>query len=353
MEILFHTSPALNQNMTIMSSWQGLLGGFFGSLGSGLVNTITGGFGQRRQYKYQSKLQRQQYELNEKAADSAFQRQLQQWQMENEYNDPSQVRSRYENAGLNPYSAFGTAGSYTPQQMSSAPQGGGSGLGSASAFPIEAVDPLTAARQLAEIERVKAETKKIQGDTKDPEETQRGQELTNSLLEQQIIGQLEANTCKAIDAEFARVMAETNLEKERQSISNMRTQVEEANARIQTLIDQHNNNPAVVEELKSRAWLNFRNAALADAKAQLARAGITLTAAQVDKLEAETETIDGLRGLQKANLYNEVLGKGIENQIQSIVKEWTDTNYKIDNGTKMIDLFVDVLVSIGKIRKMR
>lgn len=300
----------------------GLIAGGLSSLVKGGISSLFQGIAQRRQYKYQSKLQQQQYELNEKAADSAFQRQLQQWQMENEYNDPSQVRSRYENAGLNPYSAFGTAGSYTPQQMSSAPQGGGSGLGSASAFPIEAVDPLTAARQLAEIERVKAETKKIQGDTKDPEETQRGQELTNSLLEQQIIGQLEANTCKAIDAEFARVMAETNLEKERQSISNLRTQVEEANARIQTLIDQHNNNPAVVDELKSRAWLNFRNAALADVKAQLARAGITLTAAQVEKFEAETETIDGLRNIQRTQAYNDAQRSAIETRIREVDEKW-------------------------------
>lgn len=336
-----------------MAGLLGLITGGLGSLVSGGISSLFQGIGQRRQYRYQSKLQQQQYELNEKAADSAFQRQLQQWQMENEYNDPSQVRSRYENAGLNPYSAFGTAGSYQPQQMHTSPQGAGAGLGSASAFPIDVVDPLTAARQLAEIDRVKAETKKIQGDTKDPDETKRGQVLTNNLLEQQVIGQEEANKIKSIDAEFARIMAETNLEKEQQAITNMRTQVEEANARIQTLIDQHENNPDVVNELRSRAWLNFRNAALADAKAELARAGVILTAAQVEKLEAETETIDALRGLQKSNLYNEAVGKGIENKINSIVEKWTNTKYVVDNGSKMVDLFIDVLISIGKYRKMR
>ena len=327
-------------------SWQGLLGGFFGSLGSGLVDSIFGGIGQRRQYKYQSKLQQQQYELNEKSADSAFQRQLQQWQMENEYNDPSQVRSRYEAAGINPYSAFGTAGSYQPQQMHTSPQGAGAGLGSASAFPIDAVDPLTAARQLAEIDRVKAETKKIQGDTKDQGETIRGQQLTNSLLEQQVIGQEEANKCKSIDAEFARIMAETNLEKERQSISNMRTQVEEANARIQTLIDQHENNPAVVDELKSRAWLNFRNAALADARAQLARAGVHLTAAQVDKLEAETETIDGLRNIQRTQAYNDAQRSAIETRMREVDEKWQKWEKRVGVGTDIVGAVSNLIRSV-------
>ena len=143
-----------------------LLSGLGGSLVNGLFNAGAA----RRQFKYQSKLQQQQYDLNEKAAAAAYERQKDFYNIQNAYNDPAAVRDRYKNANINPTSAFGTAGSYTPaQQAATAPQGSGAGLGTASAFPV--ADPIEQAYRLAMIRNVDADTKKKEGETLDPGET--------------------------------------------------------------------------------------------------------------------------------------------------------------------------------------
>ena len=109
---------------------------------------------------------------------------------------------RYKNAKLNPTAAFGVSGTYTPaQQSASVPQSSGVGLGSVSAFSPR--DPIDMALRLAQLANINADTRKKEGDTRDPEETKRGQRLENSLLEGRVIGQELANRITENDAEFS------------------------------------------------------------------------------------------------------------------------------------------------------
>ena len=70
-----------------------------GSLFSGLGNFIGGGTA----YARAKRLQRQQFELADNAAENAFQRQRQLAAEQNAYNDPIASRARLENAGFNPF----------------------------------------------------------------------------------------------------------------------------------------------------------------------------------------------------------------------------------------------------------
>ena len=149
-------------------------------------------------------LQKQQAYYNDLLARRAYQRQVDFYNLQNEYNKPSNVVQRYKDAGLNPTAAFGVAGSYQPaQQSASVPEGSGVGLPSVR-FPTASIpDPLAIERQLAEIENIRAQTRKTEGETLDPEETQRGQHLENNLLEGRVIGQDLANRITENDAEFS------------------------------------------------------------------------------------------------------------------------------------------------------
>ena len=88
------------------------------SIGSGLVNQLFQGMNARRQWKYQKKQMalEQEYNLQSMAQQQAyneqnmakqFEYQQKAWQAENEYNDPSAVRQRYEAAGISPQAALG------------------------------------------------------------------------------------------------------------------------------------------------------------------------------------------------------------------------------------------------------
>ncbi|UNI72389.1 MAG: DNA pilot protein [Chaetfec virus UA24_2735] len=87
------------------------------------------GINSRRQYKQNKRLMNLQYDLNEKAAQSSFDRSIQAWNLENQYNTPSAQMERYKSAGLNPQLIYGN--SNTSGGLS-APAQSGTGLSSTS-----------------------------------------------------------------------------------------------------------------------------------------------------------------------------------------------------------------------------
>lgn len=217
-----------------------------------------------RQYNYNRKLMKLQSEYNEQAAINSYQRQLDFYGIQNEYNDPSNVRKRYEAAGVNPYAAFGTAGSYTPaQQSASVPDQAGVGLPSTSLGPRPAFDPLDAILRAAQIRNINADTDKKRGDTLDPDETKRGQKLTNKLKELGIINQEIANESDSLDLQFQNDVYDVKVKTEEAKLKNIVKQYQEISARIaESVMNQH----ATAQQMKesaSRIALNTVNAALA------------------------------------------------------------------------------------------
>ena len=264
-----------------------MLSGAGGSLLNGLFNIGAA----KRQYKYQSKLQQQQFDLNEKAADAAYERQKDFYNIQNAYNDPSAVRERYENANINPTSAFGTAGSYTPaQQAATAPQGGGSGLGTASAFPT--VDPIEQAYRLAMIRNVDAQTEKTQSETGDREEFLRGQRLANDLKEAGLISQDLANSLDALNLQFKNEVYDTEVAIRKQTADNMAKQYEQMNQQIAESVSKQALNGEQVKQVASVIALNAAQAVLARTQnswyGKIAQSQINESLARIQNMAADS-----------------------------------------------------------------
>jgi hypothetical protein len=267
-----------------------MLSGLGGSLANGLFNIGAA----KRQFKYQSKLQQQQYDLNEKAADAAYERQKDFFNIQNEWNDPSAVRERYENANINPTSAFGAAGSYTPaQQAATAPQGSGAGLGAASAFPI--TDPIEQAYRLAMIRNVDADTKKKEGETLDPSETKRAQQLENQLRELKIVGQDVLNQQSQFNLEFDQATRELNIEKLKQSVDNMKQQYENMSAEYIRILNGTQLDMAQADVLRDQLRLNAAHIALMEAQEKAARAGAALDYKRMQEIDSSMATANTMR----------------------------------------------------------
>lgn len=106
-----------------MDAGSSLLSGFTGGM-SGLIGSWFGA--DDRQVSLANRLAQVQYKWQQKAAEEDFRRNKEFWNMNNEYNAPSAVRSRLEDASINPAIAFGGGSGVTPAQMPS----GSSSVGS-------------------------------------------------------------------------------------------------------------------------------------------------------------------------------------------------------------------------------
>lgn len=100
------------------------MGKFFDSLGQSAASGLAGGVGSllfggltaRRQWKYDQKRAQLEFDLNEKAAQNAYARQVEQYQRQladaREWDNPAAQRARLEDAGLNPALMYdGSSGS--------------------------------------------------------------------------------------------------------------------------------------------------------------------------------------------------------------------------------------------------
>lgn len=150
-----------------------------GSLFSGLGNFIGGGTA----YARAKRLQRQQFELADNAAENAFQRQRQLAAEQNAYNDPIASRARLENAGFNPF-LTNLDGSGQQLQQGSAPMAAvpdapyqaasfGSNLGNdiSSAFQgiMNAINSSKTANADAKLKEEQARREEMRNDAKTPD----------------------------------------------------------------------------------------------------------------------------------------------------------------------------------------
>lgn len=127
-----------------------IFGSLIPSLGSSLLGIGSDSISQKQQYKYQSQLQQEQYgynsalqqeqaALNESAAVSDYERTLDYWNKQNEYNLPSAEVQRLKDAGLSPGLMYsnGSAGGEAASGIANTQagtSGANVGLGQAAGF---------------------------------------------------------------------------------------------------------------------------------------------------------------------------------------------------------------------------
>lgn len=217
---------------------------------------------------------------------------------ERRFNDPSAVVARYKNAGINPTAAFGTAGSYTPtQQAGSIPSGsvnGGSGV-SLSVPPFH-LDPIAGALAAAQIENIRANTRKTESETGDPDEFKRGQELTNRLTEQRVISQQTANELNALDLEFQHQVFDTNVKITKETYENLKKRNEKLQSDLWNDRLHRELTSKQIEEIDERIWYNTQMVTIAWFRANSEH---ELTKAQIEKIQIELPNLRATLDLLK------------------------------------------------------
>lgn len=142
--------------------WSSIAGSALNSATEFGFNQLGNVLNSRRQWKYNKKAMNLQFELNEKAAKNSFDRSIQAWNMENDYNSPSAQMSRFQTAGLNPNLIYGqsnqASGLSAPEQKGVS--GSSIGHGTNSTFDvirgvqeIQQMDNMREQRKLMEAER--------------------------------------------------------------------------------------------------------------------------------------------------------------------------------------------------------
>ena len=139
-----------------------------GSLASGIMSAVRGKK-DRESYEQQQHLNRV---FENEQASKAYQRQVEFWKMQNEYNSPAEQMARLRAAGLNPDLAISGNVQNSAGGLSSVAKG--SGTGSSYAPPVDYSAFANAAQAAAATIRSVAEAENIEADT-------RGKELDNAL----------------------------------------------------------------------------------------------------------------------------------------------------------------------------
>lgn len=193
---------------------RGVASGAASGMAGGLMDALFGGVSAGRQWKYyqkQMELQDQYLQAQERRQQAYFEANR---DNERNYSSPTAQRSRMAAAGINPFAAEGAGVSSGASLDASSPTGAGVGGNAINGQSRFNVDPLAAAqievlRSQADLNN--AEAGRARGDTRDPGETLRGQQLTNNLLSENIIGQKTANAQRDFDLEFAQAARSSNL----------------------------------------------------------------------------------------------------------------------------------------------
>ena len=186
---------------------------FLGSFGSGLsaASGATGffdsifGWSAKRQHKYQQQLMDKQYSQQKEFYQMQLEDQLEQWNRENQYNDPTNAYKRLveglDRNGLNKALAIGGAsGGVTASSghNASVPSGGSSGLPSSTLLPIGSVGALSNLRQRAEISNIEAQTEKTRKEAGLVDVQTTNEMLRSSVIDaQHTLLQLSAKNVKA------------------------------------------------------------------------------------------------------------------------------------------------------------
>lgn len=121
------------------------------------------------QTESQKSMQRKQNKFNKQEAELAYQREIDMWNLQNAYNDPSAQMARLRAAGLNPNMVYGQSSGGAAGQSSSSSPSYSPAQGNFQAFPINingVIDAYqTVAMRQAQINNVKAQTENINART--------------------------------------------------------------------------------------------------------------------------------------------------------------------------------------------
>lgn len=282
----------------------GFLKGVGSAIGSGGIdlgfNQLGKSISAAREQRYNERNMALQHEYQKKMVDYI-----------NDYNLPTKSVSRWKAAGIAPQAVFGNSpGGAGVASDASAPSSDNPGTDSnfsrfsqtlAEQQQMENDKKITDAT----VDKLKAEADKLRGDTKDQDETKRGQklyndglDLTNKLTASKVINQDTQNELDALDLRMKNELFDTTVKIEKQKAENLAKQYEQMNQQIAESAARENLTNAQVQEVASRIALNAAYAYLANTQAQWHG---KVSQAQIDEFVAKATNLDELTNAAKAD----------------------------------------------------
>lgn len=273
------------------------IGGVATNLFTGQANSAMSA---ARQQAYNEKNMALQHEYQKKMVDYI-----------NDYNLPTKSVARWKAAGIAPQAVFGNSP-------------GGAGVSSDASAP-SSDNPSTDTRSFdftqtlaerqrmeneknvadATVNKLNAEADKFRGDTKDPDETKRGQklyndglDLTNKLTASKVINQGTQNELDALDLRMKNELFDTTVKIEKQKAENLAKQYEQMNQQIAESAARENLTNAQVQEVASRIALNAAYAYLAKTQADWHG---RVSQAQINEFVAKVSNLDELTKVAASN----------------------------------------------------
>lgn len=186
----------------------------------GLVDTVTGGADHRAR-----EMARYQAELNEQSAEKSYERQLDFWNKQNEYDLPTNQLARYQAAGINPNSVFGqvsaNAAGAPSTPVTSAPDLASSQMAQ---YQRQAL-ALQSARQMADTALIRAQTRNIDADSDIKEANLPWVDKLNYV-------EVNLKDAQTFKTDKEKELYQKEIEKADEQIKEIRATVEEIQARI-------------------------------------------------------------------------------------------------------------------------
>ena len=265
-----------------------LIGGALAGAAAGIGKSAVEGAISDESYKERADYD---YKLGEKQAANAYQRQVDFWNMTNQYNTPANQRNRLEAAGLNPALMYGSgSGANTAGYMSGsnqAPKSGGSSFNPR----ISLGDAADAAVKLASVRNIDADTSKKRAETAYTTTLVNSESIRQDLLESQVISQNLANGLADFDLSLKKELRANTVELSNQNVSRLANENNRLNAEIVDLMNRNAAFPERLGLLRQQYALNNANIGALEARAALARSGVNLNESQIRLIEERIQVI--------------------------------------------------------------
>lgn len=261
---------------------------------AGLIGDLTG-WSARKQDALMRRQAALQYDYSQRAADAQQQRNIELWNMNNEYNTPSAQRSRLEQAGLLGASLFSGQSPVAATQVQSQT----AFPGSSSIPSSEQLAPgislanrgISMARELAEIDNIKADTSKKQEETL-------SEQLNQSLISSQTslnetisrlnvskeVGQRLSNDMSRIQNAIASATKETNIDLVKQNLTNARQSFENMAVELDNMLVSRTLTGKQIESLGVSMAHQYMDIYLMDFKARAIEKGLEVSDAEISHL---------------------------------------------------------------------
>lgn len=317
-----------------------------GSLIGGALNGISSLFNAGKQYRNQKKLMEQQHQYNLETMAQQNKYNVENWERNNAYNDPSAVAARYQRAGMDVNQAFGGSSHYTPSQSAAgaAPVGTGAPTVPLS-DQLDLGSALDTALKVAQIRNIDADSDQKRSQTGDREQYLRSQVLENDYKE--FRNDMAGLDVDLKNVELARRTFDYQFLLDTRAIS------------IQTMEQNYRNLQAEYDRILADTNLKSeqRNKVLEDiavAKAQVeaVKAGTALTWKEVDaykyKVRELVTATDANAALRKFNFTGANLNQAKEKLVrlkaieQAIRNDWVNEQERV----KLINEYANTVHSV-------